>query len=213
MDANGLRCLADRGCAGFAGRGDVALARMASSETRTLRLDRQQRSAGAGRGRDLRQADGARSLRRCADPGGSFAWWDGATAACRLAALRRDRRASRCRPIRRRASRSRPTSRSVRTTSCTVRAQRRRGDAGSTRALAAGTRRLAGFARMRLAPAAAAACGRSIAWAGGWRASSGYPLRTGGITEDTGEAFPSGRAEPHDRRGCVPVVMRCCRPR
>ena len=42
---------------------------------------------------------------------------------------------------------------------------------------------------------------------------SGYPLRTGGIIEDTGEIVPSDRAEPATRRGCVSIVRRSWRRR
>ena len=74
MDANGLRVWQIADAAGFAGQGDSQSLQW-RADTRTLRLDREQRTPALSEDATFSRAMALKPSPVC-DPGGSYAWWD-----------------------------------------------------------------------------------------------------------------------------------------
>jgi len=198
MDANGLRAWQIADASGFAGRGDSRSLQW-RAETRTLRLDREQRAPALPE-----DATFARSMALkpspVSDPGGSYAWWDGAAGSLQAGGL-----APGSVPIPIPPDTPpgvpQPTDLAfgpddvlyVARNDGVVMLDRRE------RWLPARVD-LEGFRAHRLAPAVGGGVwaldrvGRRLA------RLSGYPMHTGGITEDTGEIFHPVEPNPRPPR-------------
>lgn len=198
MDPNGLRFWQIADAAGFAGQGDSQHLQW-QDETRTLRLDREQPTPTVAEDEVF-----AIAMRQKAspvrDPGGSYAWWDGVAGALQAGGFA-DGSVAIPIPADTPPGIPQPTDLAfgsddvlyVARNDGVVMLDRRE------RWLPARVD-LDGFRAQRLAPAAGGGAWALDRVGRGLAKLSGYPLRTGGISEDTGEIFHPVEPNPNPPR-------------